>query len=144
MALTTDEVFYNALMSDEKVIAATGGRIRSTCFEVPPTEQDNTQTPYIIVMFDGMQNEESTKDDYEGDTDTTTISIEVAAESRKEVGIVTRLVRQAVRNYFRDVDDDEDIPKDYHLTASPVAWDWTKPCYYQTMTYQCTTLNDSE
>lgn len=146
MSLITDEIFYNALRADEQLMEATKGRIMSTCIEVAPTEQDNTPMPYIIVTFDGMQNDGSTKDDLEGDFDSVTVSIEIAAESRKEVGQLSLMVRQAVRDYFRDPDEDDsdEVPTDYQLSASGVAWDWTRPCYYQTLTYQCTTENDTQ
>lgn len=148
MSLITDEIFYNALRADEQLMEATKGRIMSTCIEVAPTEQDNTPMPYIIVMFDGMQNDGATKDDLEGDFDNVTVSIEIVAESRKEVGLLARMARQAVRNYFNDMTADDDdfikMPEDYQLSASGVAWDWTRPCYYQTLTYQCTTDNDTQ
>lgn len=147
MGLITDEIFYNALRRSEAVTAATGGRIYSTCVEVPPMEQDNTPLPYVIITFDGLQNDGLTKDDYEGDTDTVSISIEVSAESRRQVGELARLIRQTVRDYLRNIDEDSDdyplCPDDYQLSASGVAWDWTKPCYYQTMTYKCSTKNDT-
>ena len=45
-----DEILYDALLADEDLMDATEGRIESTCFEVSPDEQDNTQLPCIIVM----------------------------------------------------------------------------------------------
>lgn len=146
MSLITDEIFYNALRADEQLMEATHGIILSTSIEVPPLEHDNTPLPYIVVMFDGMNNEGSTKDDSEGDTDNVTVSIEISAESRREVGRLAKMARQAVRNYFRNPteDDIDEIPTDYQLSASGVGWDDSKPCYHQLLTYQCTTDNDTQ
>ena len=47
--LELDEIFYNALTADSEIASATGGRIFSTCVEVPPMDQDNTPLPCIIV-----------------------------------------------------------------------------------------------
>ena len=140
MGLTIDELFYKALMADKQLTDAVGGRIRSTCIEVPPTEADNTPLPYIIVTYDGMQNDQSTKDSLEGEQDNETVSIEIAAESRAAVGSLASRVRQAVLDYLNsEAADTATKPLEYQLSASGVAWDWTRPCYYQTLTYQCAT-----
>ena len=38
-----DEILYDALLADEDLMDAPEGRIESTCVEVSPDEQDNTQ-----------------------------------------------------------------------------------------------------
>lgn len=148
MSLTTDEIFYRALMADKDLVKAVGGRIRSTCFEVPPTEQDNTPLPYIIITLDGMTNDPSTKDGLEGDYDTTTVSLEIADKSRVALGRLAQMARQSVRTYLTNIsEEDEDYehaPEDYQLSASGVMWDDRKPCYFQILTYQCSTPNDTE
>jgi hypothetical protein len=30
------------------------------------------------------------------------------------------------------------------LTTDGTAWDWTKPCYYKTLQYQCDVNNDED
>ena len=50
-----DEIFYAALMANETIVSDTGGRIFSTCVEVPPTEADNTPLPYIIIDGPGLE-----------------------------------------------------------------------------------------
>ena len=57
-----DEIIYDAIRSDASLMAAIGGRVVSTCFEVPPTEDDNTPLPNIIITDDGFQNNVTTKD----------------------------------------------------------------------------------
>ena len=147
MSLTTDEIFWNALKHDADIMKTTGGRIYSTAITVPPTEQDNVSVPYIVTSFGGGGNDQQTKDDYESDSDSVKISIEVTAKTREELGELMKKVRQAVRNYFRDATEDSEdydlIPDDYQLNFSEVSWDWEKPCFWQTLTYQCSTKNDT-
>ena len=145
MSLITDKVFYNALRSNASLMAQVGGRIESTSIPVPDEQLPNEPVPYIIITFDGLQNEGFTKDnDFEGDTDKVQVSIEVAAESRDELGRIMQSIRETVIAYFQDTeghawDDYEYIPDDYTLSASPVVYDPDKPCYSQTLTYNCDT-----
>ena len=145
MSLVTDKVFYNALRSNESLMAQVGGRIESTSIPVPDEEFLNEPIPYVIITFDGMTNTGHTKDNsYEGDTDQVTVSIEVAAESRDHLGQLMQAIRQTVVDYFEDTeghdwDDYDYVPVNYVLTASAVAYDSMKPCYYQTLSYQCDT-----
>lgn len=145
MSLITDKVFYNALRSNAELVAQVGNRIESTSIPVPDEDFMNEPLPYIIITYDGMQNEGFTKDNsYEGDTDKVQVSIEVDAESRDELGDIMQKVRQTVIDYFEDEvghvwDDYDYVPDSYELTASAVAYDPTKPCYYQTLTYNCNT-----
>ena len=145
MSLITDKVFYNALRSNAALMAQVGGRIESTSIPVPDEDFLNEPVPYIIITFDGLQNEGFTKDnDYEGDTDKVQVSIEVAAQSRDELGQIMTDIRQTVSDYFEDDDghawDDYDyVPQNYTFTASAVGYDSMKPCYYQTLTYNCDT-----
>ena len=55
--LELDEIFYNALTADSEIASATGGRIFSTCVEVPPMENDNTPLPYIVIVDEGLDHE---------------------------------------------------------------------------------------
>lgn len=142
--LELDEIFYNALTADETIVSDTGGRIYSTCVEVPPTDADNTPLPYIIIMDDGLQNDQATKDDiWESEDDRVQASVQISAVSPKEVKRLTRLCRKAIANYIASMGEK---PYLISLTADGTAWDWTKPCYYKTLNYQCdvTNTNDNE
>ena len=145
MSLITDKVFYNALRSNASLMTTVGGRIESTSIPVPDEDFLNEPPPYIIITFDGLQNEGYTKDNsFEGDTDKVTIGIEVAAESRDVLGQIMQTIRETVIAYFEDDeghawDDYEYIPDDYTFAAGAVGYDPMKPCYYQTLTYQCNT-----
>ena len=92
-----------------------------------------------------MQNEGLTKDNsFEGDTDKVQISIEITADNREDLGTLAQGVRDAVIAYFEDTEghtsEDYDlVPQDYVLSSGPIQYDPIKPCYYQTLTYNCDT-----
>ena len=136
-----DEIIYDAIRADSDLMTAISGHVVSTCFEVSPTDADNTPLPYIIVTDDGFQNQIETKDDgWEGTEDRVSVGVEVAAESPQDVKRLIRMMRQAVASYIEQMyDNGEDIPELDSLSSDGLAWDWTKPCYYQRLTYQCIT-----
>ena len=145
MSLITDKVFFNALCSSSELMDMTDGRIENTTFPVPDIELLNVPVPYIIVTFDGLQNEGYTKDNnFEGHNDKVQVSIEVAAENRDQLAELMPKVRQVIIDYFEDTtnhatDDYELVPTNYTLTAGQIAYDSQKPCFYQTLTYNCDT-----
>jgi len=153
MALELDEIFYAALTADTTIAEACGyvapksqgdpgtpARIYSTCVEVPPTDNDNTPLPYIIITDDGLQNNQSTKDDvWESIEDRVQASVQVSAKNPKEVKRLTRLCRKAIADYIATMSGSR--PYLQSLTTDGTAWDWTKPCYYKTLQYQCDIAN---
>lgn len=145
MSLITDKVFYNALRSNAELVAKVGGRIESTAIPVPDDQLLNEPLPYIIIIFDGLQNEGLTKDNsFEGMTDKVQVSVLIVAESRDEVGVIAESVRHTIIEYFEDEDghawdDYAYIPQSYVFSASDVDYEPLKPCYYQTLQYNCDT-----
>ena len=139
-----DEIIYDAICADAALMEATGNRVVSTCFEVSPDETDKTPVPYIIVTDDGFQNQTGTKDKvWESDEDRVQAGVDVAAESPKEVRRLIRMVRRAIERYVVGLyTKGEDIPTLEQLSSSGIAWDWMRPCYYQQLTYQCSTKAD--
>ena len=139
-----DEIIYDAIRADAALMEAIGGRVQSTCFEVSPTEADNTPLPNIIVTDDGFQNQTGTKDNvWESDEDRVQAGVDVAAESPKEVRRLIRMVRRAIEQYVVGLyTKGEKIPTLEQLSSSGIAWDWMRPCYYQQLTYQCSTKAD--
>ena len=140
--LRLDKIFFDAITSDADLMQAVGGRVKSTCFEVAPDEQDNTEIPYIIITDDGKRPSASTKDDcWMPYCWSLSAGIEVAAESPNEVDRLVMKAMQAVARYIAArADEGEIIPilsEEYPQTQG-VAWDWTKPCYYTTIKYNCT------
>ena len=144
MAIELDELFFNALMADAEVVLAVGGRIESTCFEVAPDDKDNTKLPNIIIMDDGLTNQPTSKDmEWEADEDRVQASVDVAAKNPKQVKQLIRMVRKAIANYIKGMDDKgEEIPLLQSLQTTGVEWDWMKPCYHSVMIYQCDVENN--
>jgi hypothetical protein len=53
------------------------------------------------------------------------------------------MVRKAIANYIASQSaNGEDIPYLQSVQTNGVAWDWMKPCYHSTITYQCDVEND--
>ena len=146
MTLELDEILYNALVADETLTAYIGGsdRITSTCFEVSPDEADNTPLPCIIVTDDGFQATDTNKDvEWEPSEDNVQASIEVDADSPKEVKKIIRMVRKAIANYVHALAaEGKDVPYLTNVQSNGIAWDWMKPCYHSTVSYQCIVDND--
>lgn len=141
-----DEILYNALKADAELVTAVGDRITSTCFEVSPEEQDNTQLPCIIVTDDRMQNQTESKDsEWETNEDSVQASVEIDGRSPKEVKQLRRMCRTAIANYIGQmVEEGEEIPELESLQSNGIAWDWMKPCYHSTLTYNCIVYNDEQ
>ena len=138
---TVDELVYEAIQADEDLMATIGGRVVSTCFEIPPDELDNTPIPNIIITDDGMQNNITTKDCvWEGGEDQVQVTGDIAAASPQEVKAIMRRVRKAVEDYMASLGNQ--MPELVNLTAGELAWDWMKPCYYKPLIYQCRTKAD--
>jgi hypothetical protein len=142
MSLQTDIIFVRALRDNQDLVAQLpAGDVYNTAIALPEPEAENAPLPYIIVSYDGMTNDQTTKDSFEGDTDTVTIGIEVAASTRKELFDITQAVRTTVLGFFEQLpEDDEDFaeaPLDYQLSATAVNYDDLKPCSWQRMSYQC-------
>jgi hypothetical protein len=138
-----DELIYDAITADETLMAIIGGRVVSTCFEIPPDELDNTDVPNIIITDDGMQNNVTTKDCvWEGAEDQVQVTVDIAANDPSEVKQIMRMVRKAVEVYMASLGNE--MPTLVSLTAGELAWDWMKPCYYKPLIYQCITKADIE
>jgi hypothetical protein len=142
--MQVDKIIYNAIQADADLMTTIGNRVVSTCYEVPPTEEDNTPLPFIIVTDDGFQNQQTTKDCvWEAAEDRVHVGVEVAAVSPNEVKDIIKQVRKAVEQYVATMyQQGEEIPQLDSLSSDGLAWDWMKPCYYQRLTYQVTTLSN--
>ena len=149
MSLITDKIFFAALKANSKIGEVTGGRIYSTAIPVPDDNLDNEPLPYIIVTFDGLSNEDLTKDSsFESSADKVQVGIEVVCKDRESLGELTQAVRKQVLSFFREYEPPTDpmkedlsplIPDDYDFTASEISYDPVMPCFYQKLTYVCDT-----
>ena len=139
-----DEILYDALRANSDLMQAVGERIVSTCFEVGPDGSDNTELPNIIVTDDGWQNQPETKDTtWEGTNDRILASIDVGGRSPKDVKQLISMCRKAVSaEIHRMTEAGEEIPYLDSVQASQLEWDWMKPCYHQSLTYQVTIDNE--
>lgn len=150
MSLQTDIIFVKALRSNASLISRLpAGDVYNTALALPDEQADNADVPYIIVSFDGLNNQDTTKDSsYEGLTDMVTIGIEIAAETRPQLAELAIIVRNTIADYFRQHvttinDEDYDlIPNSYQLQAQPVQYDSLKPCFWQQLTFTCDTNPD--
>jgi hypothetical protein len=150
MSLQTDIIFVKALRSNADLMAQLpAGDVYNTAIALPDEDADNAEVPYIIVSYDGLNNQDSTKDSsFDGLTDMVTVGIEIAAKTRPQLAELAIIVRDTIRDYFRQhvtLRDDEDyelIPNSYQLQAQQVQYDSLKPCYWQQLAYQCDTDPD--
>jgi len=146
VGLSTDSIFIAALTSSAEVMQTIDGRLYSTAIPMPDEDAENVPVPYIIVSFNGLNNEGTTKDDpFEGDTDVVQIGVEVAAVNREQLAELTQLVRSTIHEYLtEDVDDERQTIDDYQFSAEAIQYDSLKPCYWQTLRYQCDVFNRTE
>ena len=139
--LRLDEIFYKAITADADLMQAVGGRVKSTCFEVSPDEKDNTQLPYILILDEGKQPAQTTKDDeWMPSLWRVGAGVEVGAKSPNEVDALVMKAMQAIANYIVTMSiHGEEFPYLNEGFPQPqgVAWDWTKPCYFDVAHYQC-------
>ena len=151
MSLATDSIFITALQSNSDLMATLGyvsptltdkgkpARLYGTAIPLPDEDLDNVPVPYIIVTFDGLNNDTGTKDDrYESEYDQVNIGIEVVGETLKDLHDLTQMVRDTILTYFRAT---ETAVEDYTFTADAIQFDSMKPCYWQTLRYQCAVYN---
>ena len=147
--LRLDEIFYKAITADADLMQAVGGRVKSTCFEVSPEEQDNTQTPYIIIIDERKPPAQTTKDDeWMPSQWRVSAGVEVCADSPNEVDALVMRAMQAIANYIVTMSiHGEEFPylNEGFPQTQGVTWDWDKPCYFDVAHYQCdVNYNDDE
>ena len=149
MSKTLAEIFFDAIKADADLMQHIESRITSTAFEIPPgQDDDNTPVPNVIVIDDGFQNNASTKDYvWEGPEDVVLATIDVASTSDGDVALIVKKVRKAIERYICAMcEQGEAIPnlQPGYPQATPIQYDWMKPCYYQKLTYQCTISNTED
>jgi hypothetical protein len=150
MSLATDSIFISALQSNSELLEALGydpetgenARLYCTAIPLPDEDADNVPVPYVIVTFDGLTNDQGTKDDrYESEYDTVNIGVEVTARNINELHDMTQMVRDTILSYLRENDT---AIMDYNFAAQQIQFDSLKPCYWQVLTYQCDVNNTND
>ena len=141
MQMELDEIIYAAITANETLMSLTEGRIKSTTFEVPPVQEDNTPVPYIVIYEEQCQNDQGTKDDvWECGQDIVNVGVEFAGSDPAEVKRLRRLIRKAVDTYVKS--NETDIQSLRAINYDGIQWFWEKPCYYDTLHYQCDMVNN--
>lgn len=142
MSLITDKFFYDALCNNADLKEVTKGRIFNTAR--PEIDEDEDKIPYTIIQNMGTQEHNLTKD---GDTtDHDTITILVVAETREDLGNITTLIRETIKDAIDALDYEDGIESGYNLldytfSAGPIQYDGMKPCHFQELTWVCETEN---
>ena len=143
---TLSEIFYDAIKADSDLMETIGNRVVSTCFEIPPTDEDNTPLPNIIITNDGFQSNSSTKDCvWESDEDVVSATVDIAAGSPDELDSLVAQVRKAIGTYITTMYDNGEVTPELQPgspSSTGIEWDWMKPCYFQKITYQCILFTD--
>jgi len=148
MSLQTDSIFIAAIQSSPELMEAITTyvskgvehrsehpRLYGTAIPMPEEDADNVPVPYLIVTFDGLNNDQTTKDDpYESDYDQVQIGIEAAAPTLEALHTLTQQVREVVHTYF--VEHETQV-SGYQFRAEPIIYDEWKPGYGQVLRYQC-------
>jgi len=153
MSLATDSIFVSALQSnsdlleklteyiddDDTTVIEETPRLYGTAIGLPDEDADNVPVPYVIVTFDGLTNDQGTKDDrYESEYDTVNIGVTVSANTLDDLHTLTQMVRDTILSYLRTTDT---AILDYQFAAQQIQYDSLKPCYWQVLTYQCNVIN---
>ena len=142
MGLSTDSIFIAALSASEDIMEATGGRIYGTAIPLPDEDAENVNPPYIIVSFDSLNNDQTTKDDrYESEYDKVAIGVTVVAGKLGALHDLTQMVRDVILSYFRS---NATAVEDYDFSAQAIQFDSMKPCYWQVLSYQCEVNNEND
>ena len=152
MSLQTDVIFVKALRSNQTLISKLAAHdVYNTAIALPEEQADNAPVPYVIVSFDGLNTDDSTKDTvYDALTDDVQIGIVVVARTRPKLAELVIAIRNTIRNYFCAVianpqhEDFALLPNSYTFSASDVKYDADKPCYWQVLTFKCVTEPDQE
>ena len=153
MSLATDSIFVSALQSnsdlleklteslddDDTTVIDETPRLYGTAIGLPDEDAENVPVPYVIVTFNGLTNDQGTKDNrYESPYDTVNIGVEVTAKTLDDLHTLTQMVRDTILSYLRT---NETAIMDYQIAAQQIQYDSLKPCYWQVLTYQCDVIN---
>lgn len=146
MSLKVGKAVIAALRSNRDLLTKLGGTgstlSGARIFAVArSTEDDNLdKIPYVVIIPRGV-NTDGTKDGYEG-LDVATIDVLCVDSTYSDLVDLTEMVRETLPHM--DEEQDGYIINDYSFSAGEVFYDMSKPCYYQTLTYQISTQNDED
>lgn len=142
--LNVDKLFIAALNQSNDVTDMVSDRI----FDPARPEKDDLEDkiPYIIVTYDGGSSDGGYKDTTLAPLNQATVSVLCVAATRAALATLTESAYAAIEDALYDdsIYSDKDwrfYIEDCTPSASAVQMDELKPCYFQTLTYQCSTTN---
>ena len=141
MGLDTSTLFYRILSGNAELEKLTDGRIYSIAIPMPEENINESLVPWIIILFDGLNNDDATKDDpFESSTDTVQISIEIAAQTPDDLMDLAQLVRDTIHDEMVNGHTFDSI-FDYKFSAAAMQYDDLTPCFYARLSYSCSVSN---
>lgn len=127
--LEADSLFFSALLGDEELVKITGGRIFDTARTSEAESED--RIPYIIITLDGVTADSPHKDIYYDAEETAIVSVMCCTQTREALSDIMKRVLKTVKDYV--LSESNSLSLNY--AAGKVMYDFTKPCYFQTMTF---------
>lgn len=132
--IVADIAIVQALQRSETIETLVEHRIFNTMR--PEYDEQEDKIPYIVVTYEGMTNDNDTKDSIEGDEDVERVNVLIVAQDRVQLSNIVNAARKDIREYLSGVDaSDRYGIADYSVSATPVMGDWTVPCTYQSLNY---------
>ena len=132
--IVADIAIVQALQRSETIETLVEHRIFNTMR--PEYDEQEDKIPYIVVTYEGMTNDNDTKDSIEGCEDVERVNVLIVAQDRVQLSNIVNASRTAIREYLSDSESWNDYGIDhYSVTASAVLGDWTVPCTYQSLNY---------
>ena len=101
----------------------------------PEDDEKEDKIPYIVVTYEGMTNDNETKDSIEGNEDVERVNVLIVAQDRVQLANIVNAARTAIREYLGGDAFAKYSIADYSVSASAVLGDWTVPCTYQSLNY---------
>lgn len=136
--MVADIAIVKALELSEAIQQLTDGRVFNTAR--PEMDEQEDKIPYIVVNYQGMENEVDNKDMYEGCEDDEKVEVLCVARDRVQLANLMNEARKACRSFLNSKECyDEFRTASYQVRASQIMRDVTVPCDYQQLIYSIST-----
>ena len=144
MSLRAGKAFLSALRSSDELKAMLGAEMEdgtltgARIFYIARTEADENEDriPYVIVM-PGAITSEGNKDDYDA-YELATVEVLIVAADGESLCDLAEKVKETIESTL--IGDDTFAFQEATYSASAPQYDPEKPCYFLTLTYQCSTI----
>lgn len=140
--LNIDLFFHAALDANASLIESLGGRVFNTAR--PETDEETDAIPYVIITYDGGGASDNSKDEYIATLDTATVSVLIVATDRNALADISQQIHDTIVSALEDNTIWDSYSWPFVIdscveSAGAVQYDPSKPCFFQTLTYQCNT-----